>query len=379
MSVSTLAASPRPRSSGSRARARFAELAHRIATWFEQNGRDLPWRRTTDPYAIWVSEIMLQQTQVKTVIPYWERWMARFPTIQALRDAAEGDILKAWEGLGYYSRVRNMHRAAREICERHGGKFPDDYDAILALSGIGRYTAGAIASMAFGQPQPILDGNVERVLSRVFAVRGQVKSSTVSKRLWRLSASLVRAVAQSNGRLSISSLNQGLMELGALVCLPRTPRCDVCPLRGDCLAAKRGQVSKFPSPPPKKEVRRRHAFSYVLRCGDQVLVRQRPIGQVNAGLWEFPTFESANDTAAHPAPLASLPLTPFHSVRHTITHHRIHLQSWQARVPKTSGPKLAKSLHAQWVAQSSLSALPFSSAQSKLRVRLLESSANPER
>lgn len=353
------------------------KLVEAIVRWFEAHGRDLPWRRTVDPYAIWVSEIMLQQTQVKTVIPYWERWMAQFPTLHALSAASETSVLKAWEGLGYYSRARNLHRAAIEIAAHPGGQFPADYDSILALPGIGRYTAGAIASMAFGQHRPILDGNVARVLSRLFAVRGSPKAGPTLKRLWSLSALLVEAVEHSRGTLRISSLNQGLMELGALICTPRAPQCPACPVLPHCEAARRGQVAKFPAAAPKKLVRPRLSYSYLLISGDRVLVRQRAPGQPNAGLWEFPTVEIPDSAQPSHGPLAGLPLQPFHTLRHTITTHRITLQAWRATVPASARPRLARQLSAQWLPLASLTPLPFSSAQSKLRAQLLNSPPAP--
>src|SRR5256712_12257328 len=187
-----------------------------LLQWFAQNARDLPWRRTRDPYAIWISEIMLQQTQVKTVIPYWQRWMRRLPDVRALARARPDAVLKLWEGLGYYLRARNLHQAARTIVDQHGGRFPEKFDEWVALPGIGRYTAGAICSIAFNQPTPVLDGNVMRVLARVFGIAGNPRAKEASAKLWNLAEALVREAAKRQRRdeQNCSHLNQALMELG---------------------------------------------------------------------------------------------------------------------------------------------------------------------
>src|SRR5690242_15502981 len=215
---------------------RNPKLVATLLRWFAANARDLPWRCTRDPYAIWVSEIMLQQTQVKTVIPYWEHWLRELPTIKAVAKASPDKIHKLWEGLGYYSRARNLHQAARQIVGKNGGKFPENFDDVLALPGIGRYTAGAICSIAYNQPTPILDGNVIRVLTRVFGMRGDPREKRRNAKLWQMATRLVEAAAPN----SCSELNQSLMELGALICTPRNPRCAECPVSRDCIALRRG-------------------------------------------------------------------------------------------------------------------------------------------
>src|SRR2546425_303209 len=187
-------------------------LAQLLLNWFKQNARDLPWRRTRDPYAIWISEIMLQQTQVKTVIPYWQRWMRRLPDVRALARARPDAVLKLWEGLGYYLRARNLHQAARTIVDQHGGRFPEQFDEVLALPGIGRYTAGAICSIAFNQPTPVLDGNVIRVLTRWFGITTNPREKSTNKKLWELAEQLVVNAAKLPGKQNCSQLNQALME-----------------------------------------------------------------------------------------------------------------------------------------------------------------------
>src|SRR5580658_6286029 len=257
-------------------------LARILIRWFDQHARDLPWRRTRDPYAVWISEIMLQETQVKTVIPYYERWMKARPSIQDFARARPERVLKLWEGLGYYRRVRHAQAAARLIVKNHAGRFPEKFDEILALPGVGRYTAGAICSIAFNQPAPILDGNVIRVLSRLLGIAGDPRSKTVNAKLWRAAEELVAASGEP------SRLNQGMMELGALICLPRQPKCLVCPLRRDCFAFRRKRVEDFPAPSAKAAVTQRRFIALVVSDGHRLLVRRRPAGVVNAGLWEFP-------------------------------------------------------------------------------------------
>ena len=210
-----------------------------LLAWYRANRRELPWRATRDPYAIWVSEAMLQQTRVETAIPYYERFLERFPDVAALASADLDDVLGAWAGLGYYSRARNLHAAARLVAERHGGEVPDDVEQLRALPGVGRYTAGAIASIAFDRPEPVVDGNAARVLTRLHDIREDVRSARVARRLWEESAALVRGPQPG-------LLNQALMELGARVCTPRAPRCPTCPLLRHCAAYRAGDPESLP-------------------------------------------------------------------------------------------------------------------------------------
>jgi A/G-specific adenine glycosylase len=298
--------------------------------WFDANARDLPWRRTSDPYAIWVSEIMLQQTQVRTVIPYWERWMKSLPDVARLARADDDRVLKLWEGLGYYSRARNLQRAAREIMGRFGGAVPAGRDALLGLPGIGPYTAGAIASIAFDRPEPILDGNVMRVLTRLLALRGDPKAGPLNRRLWKEARALVQTAAAlgNAGERRCSRLNQALMELGATVCTPAAPDCARCPWAGGCRARRSGRAEDFPrSPGRPAAVARLVSTALILRSG-RWLVRRRSGNDVNAGLWEFPNFPVPDGEA----PLALLSRTfgiapgdwrPRGEIRHSVTRHRI--------------------------------------------------------
>lgn len=254
-----------------------------LLQWFKKNQRDLPWRKTSDPYAIWVSEIMLQQTQVATVIPYYEKFLKTFPTLQHLSRANISDVLKVWEGLGYYSRARNLHQASRMVVNQFNGKIPDTLESLLTLPGIGRYTAGAILSIVFNKEAPILDGNVKRVLSRLFAVLGNPVKGKTEGFLWQLSKSLV-----PKGRAGL--FNQALMDLGAMICTPKNPQCLKCPLCGRCKACSSGKPEKFPSRSIKKKIPHVKAVSAVIQKSGKVLLKQRPPKGLLGGLWEFPNW-----------------------------------------------------------------------------------------
>ena len=256
-------------------------LQKTLLGWFDTEQRDMPWRRTGDPYPIWVSEIMLQQTQVKTVIPYFERWMKSFPTLQKLARSREETVLKHWEGLGYYSRARNLHRAAKIVIKEHKGKVPDSYDTLIKLPGIGRYTAGAILSIAFDQPVPVLDGNVKRVLSRLFVMQANGVPSIHENRLWETSAELVPTKRPGD-------FNQAMMELGATVCLPKKPLCLLCPLQKPCEAQQRGEVDKYPAPKERPSTQKIEVSAAVITRGGKVFIQQRLHGGLMGGLWEFP-------------------------------------------------------------------------------------------
>lgn len=332
-----------------------------LLKWFAANARDLPWRRTRDPYAIWVSEIMLQQTQVKTVIPYWERWLRELPDIAALANAAPDKIHKLWEGLGYYTRVRNMQKAAQWIVAGHAGRFPEKFDDILALPGIGRYTAGAIASIAFDQPAPILDGNVIRVLTRLHGIAENPREKKTNARLWTLAEELVQTTR------ACSHLNQSLMELGALICTPRQPRCPVCPLRAACVARREGTAESLPNLGPRTKSTRRHFMAFVVERRGRFLVRQRPAGVVNAHLWEFPNVEAGpsdprRDRSEAPCPAGEFTATrPLCSIKHSITRYRIQLDVVLAKLKKGPAEKAAR-----WCSRAELEQLAFTSAHRKI-------------
>ena len=355
-----------------------------LLEWFALEARDLPWRRTLDPYAVWVSEIMLQQTQVKTVIPYWERWMRDLPDLQALARAPQEKILKLWEGLGYYTRVRNLQKAAQQIVRDNSGTFPQAFDAVLALSGVGRYTAGAITSIAFNQPSPILDGNVIRVLTRLYGIEENPKDKATNARLWQLAEELVQtAITIRNSKFEIrnpqlllagscSALNQSLMELGALICTPKQPRCAACPLRKQCVAFKTSRVESLPNLDKRAPATDRRFVAFLIRRDNEWLVQQRPAGVVNAHLWEFPNTEvgfETGDLAPHAAKCAGAgiaTLERFTTVKHSITRYRISLEAYLVST-KTLPRALASS---KWRTLADLDALALTSAHRKVLMTL---------
>jgi len=263
--------------------ARKKEIQAKLLQWYKKNRRDLPWRRTKDPYAIWVSEIMLQQTQVSTVIPYYIRFLKTFPTVRHLAKADLAKVLKVWEGLGYYSRARNLHRASLIVSNHFHGKIPDQLNDLLTLPGIGRYTAGAILSIAFNEEAPILDGNVKRVFSRLYAIADPPAKAKSEVRLWHLSESLIP-------KGEASSFNQGLMDLGATTCTPKEPRCSECPLPDLCNGRVSGDPRRFPAKLVKKKIPQLEAVSAVIQQDGKVLLRQRPPDGLLGGLWEFPNW-----------------------------------------------------------------------------------------
>ncbi len=350
------------------------DLVLALLNWFAQNARDLPWRKTQDPYSIWVSEIMLQQTQVKTVIPYWERWMRELPSIQSLAEAPLEKIHKLWEGLGYYSRVRNLQKGAQEVVRKYNGIFPAAYEDVLELPGIGRYTAGAICSIAFNQSTAILDGNVIRVLTRAFGIGENPEEKQTNERLWNLAGELVGLAGRAGlkndlARHCCSHFNQSLMELGALVCTPRNPGCDRCPISALCVARSENRVELLPRLEKRAPATVKRMAAFIVRREQRYLVCQRPGGGVNAHLWEFPSIELSSATARQTwASPFILPkdAVPFATIKHSITRYRITLEAFHARL-NVAG---AVSIHGTWLTMAGLTRLPFSSAHKKILLRL---------
>jgi A/G-specific adenine glycosylase len=257
-------------------------FAARLIAWHRRHGRhDLPWQRRRDPYAIWVSEIMLQQTQVATVIPYYQRFLEHFPDVQTLAAAPLERVLTAWSGLGYYSRARNLHRAAQAVERYHGGRFPIEFEAVHALPGVGRSTAAAICAFAYGQRHAILDGNVKRVLARYFGVRGYPGDKRVETDLWARADSLLP-------RQGIADYTQALMDLGAGLCTRLKPSCQSCPVGTDCVARSEGLVKTLPAPRPRKPLPRRRTVMLVLEHAGRVLLERRPEHGIWGGLWCLP-------------------------------------------------------------------------------------------
>jgi len=348
------------------------QLVSLLLNWFSENARDLPWRRTHDPYAIWVSEIMLQQTQLKTVIPYWHRWMTELPTIKAAAKAPSEKIHKLWEGLGYYTRVRNLQKAAQQILEQYNGRFPENFEDVLALSGIGRYTAGAICSIAFNQPTPILDGNVIRVLTRLFGIPENPREKVTNAILWSLAEQLVSdsKLKTKNSKFPCSHLNQSLMELGALICTPRDPQCRVCPVQKHCVAFREDRVNELPNLGKRAETTARHFMAFVIEHKGQFLVRQRPAGVVNGHLWEFPNVECNGERGPNKIfkdffGKAPSELQPLCTVKHSITRYRITLEAYRISLKQ----KPAKQ-SGHWLKPDQLHALAFTSAHKKLLSKL---------
>jgi A/G-specific adenine glycosylase len=332
---------------------------------------------------------MLQQTQVKTVIPYWERWMRDLPTVPALAKAKPERVLKLWEGLGYYSRARNLQKAAQLIMREHDGKFPTPFDAVLALPGIGRYTAGAITSIARNQPSPILDGNVIRVLARLFGIAEDPREKATNARLWSLATQFVEtAGSPSNANFrfqnpnlllagSCSALNQSLMELGALVCTPRQPRCEGCPVRRNCVARTTNRVESLPNVAKRAAATSRRFVAFVVQHNGRWLVRQRPARVVNAHLWEFPNAEVDGTTTNLQVTASTLlraqpgSLKPLITVKHSITRYRISLEAHL-----TTGAQPAHRKNGdRWLSLRELEKLPFTSAHRKVLMALKQETA----
>lgn len=286
---------------------RFTET---ILSWYAENGRDLPWRRTRDPYAIWLSEIILQQTRIAQGTAYWERFMARYPTVEALAAASEDEVLRLWQGLGYYSRARNLHAAARQVVSL--GHFPDTLAGIRALKGVGDYTAAAIASIAFGIPAAVVDGNVYRVLARHYGIATPVGTPAAKRAFTALAEALLPQDEPA-------AFNQGMMDFGALQCTPVSPACLYCPLSDRCRALREGRVAFLPVKKPGAAVKERR-FTYVyVRCGGETAIRRRPSGDIWQGLWEPLLYEDA--------PLPDFPgrlVLLRAGVRHQLTHRTIH-------------------------------------------------------
>jgi A/G-specific adenine glycosylase len=269
-----------------------ADFAPALIAWQKRHGRhDLPWQQTRDPYAVWLSEIMLQQTQVTAVIPYYQRFLERFPTIAALAAAPADDVLALWSGLGYYSRARNLHRAAQIMVAEHGGRFPQMLDAVMALPGIGRSTAAAILVFAFGKRGAILDGNVKRVLARVRGVAGYPGESAVAAQLWAQAELLLP-------KTGLRAYTQGLMDLGATVCARRKPRCLECPVQTLCVAHKMGRTAELPTPKPRKALPQRRTQMLILQRAGEVMLEKRPSSGIWGGLWCFPETDADADAAA---------------------------------------------------------------------------------
>ncbi len=324
-------------------RARIDTIRAGLLAFFDAHGRDLPWRRTRDPYAIWVSEVMLQQTRVDTVIPYYQRFLSRFPTVRALADAPLGDVLAHWAGLGYYRRARMLHAGARAVGERHAGVVPATRADLEALPGVGAYTAGAIASIAFSKPEAIVDGNVERVISRTFALEANPRTADGRRRVWQLAAGFADCARPGD-------TNQALMELGAMICTPSAPRCPACPVRDACAALARGKdVERYPALPARKAARDERWTALVARdpSGERVWLETAPAGRWH-GMLLPPMVPSSPRTAPARALLVrarARDLVPCGDVTHLLTHATMRVSVFLGALRARAAQR-----HGEWVA-----------------------------
>jgi A/G-specific adenine glycosylase len=347
-----------------------------LPRWYDDHRRPLPWRDTQDPYAIWISEIMLQQTRVETVVPYYRRFIERFPTVETLARAPLGDILKIWENLGYYTRVRNLHKAAGEIAVRFGGRIPERLEEIIRLPGIGRYTAGAILSIAFGRAVPAVDGNVRRVISRLYAIEESVDDGEVRERIEGLVRTLVPT--RDPGRF-----NQALMELGAVCCTPKSPVCPACPLQDDCRALLQGLVHHLPVRGKKKSIPHREVVAAVIHDGEgKILIVQRPPRGLLGSLWKFPGG-ILNSLEGHAEGLKRIVRdelrleigvgSPLTAVKHAYTHFRITLTAFSCtlRDGSPTGPPW------RWAAFDEIEGLPFSRADRLIARSVIRQADSP--
>jgi A/G-specific adenine glycosylase len=339
----------------------------RLLAWFAKHKRDLPWRHSPTAYRIWVSEIMLQQTTVKMATPHFERFLKAFPTVEKLAAADETQVLRLWEGLGYYRRARAMHAAAKQVVDEHGGEFPRDVAALQSLPGIGRYTAGAIVSMAYNLPAPILETNTIRLLARLVGYRGDPTKSVGQKLLWSVAEEILP-------RASVASFNQALMELGSLVCTPANPQCERCPVAQLCEARATGVQNEIPPPPVKTKFTSVREAAIVVRKNGQVLVRQCGAKERWAGLWDFPRFEIVSEgplfirdeliaKVREQTGITAEPGNLLTTIKHGVTRYRITLDCYGAHF---KAGRLAADQPIRWIRPAELTELPLSTTGRKL-------------
>lgn len=343
-----------------------------LLDWYAENARQLPWRNHPDPYAVWVSEIMLQQTRVETVIPYFEHWMQTFPTISSLAAASQQQVLQLWEGLGYYSRARNLHAAAGRVISDFNGQLPAEINQLQSLPGIGRYTAAAIASMAFGQDEATLDGNIRRVLARVFNLEIPARSPVGEKQLW--------AWAQDNlPPMSAGDYNQALMDLASSICVPRIPRCLICPIQTICQAYALGVQEERPLLQVKKPTPHYVVTAAVIQQNGLVLIAQRPSTGLLGGLWEFPGGKVETDESLSACLQREIEEElgcrievgePFGQYQHAYTHFRISLHAFLCQVV-AGEPQALEAQQIAWVAPSDLGQYPMGKVDRQISERLM--------
>lgn len=348
-------------------------LQRRLLAWYDRNRRDLPWRRTKDPYAVWLSEIMLQQTQVATVLPYYQRFLRRFPTVYVLASARIDDVLKLWAGLGYYSRARNLHKAATEVVRAHGGRFPETVDGLRTLPGIGRYTAAAIASICFGRRVAVVDGNVIRVLTRLFNIADDVRKPATINQLWEIADS--HAPPRRCG-----DFNQAMMELGATVCTPgASARCEVCPLRIDCAARKEETVAELPRKSAKAAIRHESYVVAAICSGDRWLIRRRPSDGLWGGLWELPSLRISGAVSANVVrrlarslgvSRCTISTQPFCETDHQLSHRSIRFTGYRCIV-QGALPARMTTVDQRWVTLAQFNKLGISQAMRRILAELI--------
>lgn len=341
-----------------------SNISKKLLKWYKNEGRVLPWRTNFAPYPVWLSEIMLQQTQVETVIPYYGRFLKRFPTIQSLAKASPDQVLKEWEGLGYYSRARNLHRSAQIIVEQFNGNFPDQIEDLMSLPGIGRSTAGAILSLAYNLPFPILDGNVRRVLSRLFALQVE-QGKELDQILWGRSGSLVP-------KQEARSFNSALMDLGATLCKPKEPVCESCPLKESCIGFEKNLQNTLPFKKKRASIPVRFNASLIIWKKDYVFIRKRDEKGLLGGLWEFPGEWIDASPLHNQEPLPGFDLKLgfkwsdekfFLRLNHTFTHFKMELYAYQAKFRSGIGCQTANH---RWVTLDEIEGFPFSSTDKKI-------------
>jgi len=349
-----------------------------LLTWYDGNSRALPWRETENPYHIWISEIMLQQTRVETVISYYYRFISAFPTVRDLAEADRQSVLKIWEGLGYYSRARNLHDAAKTVIEEFNGNLPETYESILKLKGIGPYTAAAILSIAYNQPHAVVDGNVIRVLTRYFGIEKDIRSQSTKKLIQELADGiLVKSRA--------GDFNQALMELGAIVCTPDNPKCSSCPLSGECIAYRAAATSTIPYKSPSKKIPHHHiGVGIISDQNGRLLISLRPENAMLGGLWEFPGGKKKENESVKETIKRELKeelgtdvevLEEFMVLKHAYSHFKITLHAYQCRLtPESNKPAANSSQEIRWVKVSELQTYPFPKANKVLTEKLIEES-----
>ena len=351
-----------------------------LLPWFDRNRRDLPWRRNRSPYATWISEIMLQQTRVDTVKPYFERWMERFPDAETLAAADEQEVLRLWEGLGYYSRARSLHKAAKLITAEYGGTLPRDPAVLRTLPGIGEYTAGAIASIGFGEPAAALDGNIRRILTRFYDIDMPIRTPQTEKRLWQL--------AEENlDRERPGDFNEALMDLGSAICLPENPKCLLCPIAADCLALKNGTVSERPV-----QIKAEPIPHYIVTAavipdpkGERFLLARRPPKGMLGGLWEYPGGKQESGESLEDCIRREIreeldteisPGASFGVYKHAYTHFKVTLHAFICRI--TDGdPKPLAASELGWFTREELSGLPMGKIDRMISERLKNTNELP--